>query len=108
MTPDELFKFLRKPDRYTPEDLQQLREGLFGASAAFARTENHVWLSSRLSVETLTSLAELNLSLRKLDQDSSNLITTTNKLTAWILGLTVAAAFLGVIQLLVAALQWRR
>jgi len=107
MTPEQLFQLLRKPGRFTLEDLRDLAEGLSGASAAFAHTENAVWLNSRLSAETISSLIELDQSIRKLDEGSSSLVNTTNKLTKYILALTIAAVFVGVVQLIVGILQLR-
>lgn len=99
MTPQQLFELLRKPERFTLEDLQRLREGLPGASASFSHTENAVWLNSRLSVETIDALVGLNESIRNLDASTGKLVNTTNRLTTYILWLTGVGVFVGLVQL---------
>ncbi len=99
MTPEQLFELLSKPDRFTLEDLRRLRQGLLGASASFSRTENAVWLNSRLSVETIDSLVELNGSIRNLDASTGKLVKTTNKLTTYILLLTGVGLIVALVQL---------
>jgi len=106
MTSGELFELLGKHDRFSLMDLQRLREGLLSASASFHHKANEVWLSGRLSVETIGSLVELNESIRKLDESSVKLANTTNKLTTRILWLTVVGVFVGVVQLVMGILWW--
>jgi hypothetical protein len=52
---------------------------------------------SRLSVEIIDALIALKSSVHKLDQTSTDLITTTNKLTQRILWLTVVAVIFGLL-----------
>ena len=106
MTPDELYDLLRKQEQLTPDDLRILREGISGATAAFHTPENVAWLNSRLAVESITAMVELNKSIRKLDDSSTELISKTNVLTRYILGAAFAAVILAAAQVAVAVLQF--
>ena len=51
-------------------------------------------LSSRASIETLDSIRLLRASIVSFDKASADLINTTNKLTKWVLGLTILGVLL--------------
>ncbi len=108
MNPNEFYQLLQRRERFTSQDLQSLREGLMSASSVFANEVNTAWFNGSLTIETISSLAELNESIRKLDDGTTNLVNTTNKLTTYILWLTGGAFFLGVVQVVVAILQFHR
>ena len=106
MRPDELHDFLRNNRQFDSDDLQTLREGLQDATAAFSNPVNVAWINSRLAVESITAMRDLNESIRKLDEGSAKLVTKTNHLTKVILVVTIAAVFFAAVQLAVAVLQF--
>ena len=106
MTPKDLYALLQTPEPFSLDDLQVLREGLLGASSAFANPANTAWLESRLDVETINSLIELNKSIQSLNASSTALVSTTNRLTTNILRLSWVLVIVGVIGGLAAVLQF--
>lgn len=108
MKPDELFDFLRNNKQFDSDDLQRLREGLSSATVALNTPANVAWINSRLAVESIDAMKDLNESIRKLDVSSTNLVTRTNRLTRVILWVTLAAVFFAAVQVTVAVLQFRR
>lgn len=107
MKPDELHGFLRKKGRFDSDDLQALREGLSDATAAFNTPANVAWLNSRLAVESISAMKDLNESIRKLDESSTKLGSKTNSLTKVILCVTVVAVLLTAVQVVVGVLVLR-
>src|SRR5437762_2869694 len=92
---ERVWAAISKTGRFSPEDLQSLREGL--RSVPTFTQPGHVMILSRLSVEIIDALIALNSSVHKLDQTSTDLITTTNKLTQRIFWLTVVAVIIGLL-----------
>jgi hypothetical protein len=106
LKPDELYDFLRKKEQFDSHDLQTLREGLSESTAALNTPANVAWLNSRLSLETITAMRDLNESIRKLDATSTDLDSQTNHLTKVILWVTLAAVLFAGVQVIVAVLQF--
>jgi hypothetical protein len=106
MTPKDLYALLQTREPFSLDDLQVLREGLLGASSAFGNPANTAWLESRLGVETISSLIELNKSIQDLNASSTALVSTTNKLTTNILRLSWVLVIVGVVAALAAVLQF--
>lgn len=106
MTPKDLFALLQTREPFSLDDLQVLRDGLLGASSAFTNPANTAWLESRLNVETINSLIELNKAIQNLNASSTELVSTTNRLTTRILWLTVVGVIVGIIGVVATVLQF--
>jgi len=93
----ELYHFLRKPGPYSDDDLEKLREGAT-LSVSFASITIADSIQTRASIELIRSI-------RQFDKASGELVDTTNVLTTRILWITVAAVFIGMVQLIVAGIS---
>ena len=83
----ELFATKRK---FTDADLQLLREE--AAQVNHMTGKQDAWFTTRMEVELIDTI-------RALDQTSSKLITTTNRLTTVILGVTIFGAVIAAVEL---------
>ncbi len=83
---------LRKEQKLTADDLQILRKNTAGVAVMSGRSD---YLVFRMEVELIDAI-------RALDEASAKLITTTNRLTAVILAVTVVGVVLAVIQIVLA------
>ena len=101
-----MYDLLRKKERFDSNDLMTLREGLSDATAAFSNPANVAWVNSRLAIESISAMTDLNESIRKLDESSARLALKTNCLTRTILWVTVAAVPLAAAQVVVAVLEF--
>lgn len=108
MKPGELYDLLRKKERFDSNDLRTLREGLSDATATFSNPANVAWVDSRLAIESIAAMSDLNESIRKLDESSTKLSSETNHLTKVILWVTLAAVFFAAVQVIVAVFQFHR
>ncbi len=78
---------LLKKDEWTAHDLDSLRRNIMGFSEIHGG--GAVLAQGRLTVELIDRLLRLDESIKSLNESSSNLVGTTNRLTEWILVLTV-------------------
>ena len=83
---------LAKEEKLTGDDLQILRHNTAGAAAMSGKSDYFVF---RMEIELIDAI-------RSLDEASAKLITTTNRLTAVILAVTVVGVLLAVVQIVLA------
>jgi hypothetical protein len=83
---EQISEVLNKPI-WTDQDLATLRQnaGVLGRRTGPAL----IMVQSRLNLELISKLIQLDRSISALNQSSSSLVGTTNRLTKWILYLTV-------------------
>jgi hypothetical protein len=92
--PRAIWEFLKQEEQFTAEDLAELRKSV-ATITNFHNVALYHSIDMRANIETLDSLRLLRASIDRFDTSSAALIETTNKLTLWILRLTVLATVLG-------------
>src|SRR5260370_8262804 len=84
--PHATSRILQQPGPLTRDTLNQLRAAI---AQSYGIADNPTWVISRLNVELIDRLIELNEKITHLDNTSAELINTTNTTTNPILYLTV-------------------
>ena len=90
----QYYEMFSKPGPYTKEEIDRLRTTPVAVAAHRGRFFGS---SLRMNVELLGALLSLQEGIDRFNQSSTNLVNTTNRLTKWILALTVAAIIVGVL-----------
>jgi len=93
---DRMFELANKPERYTNEDIIELRALL--TRGVFRGATDTSTMHFRTSIDTIEAIRELN-------EATGSLVNTTNVLTTRIFWLTVGAVFLGVVQVVIAVIS---
>jgi hypothetical protein len=96
---NRFYALYSKPERLTDEELDTMRRLLAKPNAAMVR--RHI-----LAIAQLRIGIDLIESIRQFDEASGDLVRTTNKLTWWILGLTIIAAVLALINAVATGWPW--
>ena len=100
MTHEQICDRFGAPQRFTREDLVQLRESM-PAIAHGAKTELHSHTRElRMGIELLEVLTDLREAIERMNASSTALVRTTNRLTAVILIITVLGVAATVMALL--------
>jgi hypothetical protein len=94
---------IRKPGAFTHECIEALRPLVEREKSLTSPT--HVYVAERVGLETLDAMIRLDASIRKLDESSGELVSTTNRLTTRIFWLTVATTALTFVGVVLAAIQ---
>lgn len=82
-----LQQLIVQPSAYSAEELDELRQ--LGIHCLHLPNQHIAAMQIRSSVEIVDAI-------RRFDKASADLVAATNRLTRWILGLTVAAVLIGV------------
>jgi len=94
---------IRSAGRFTVEQIEALRKSL--PISGNVASPMRLYTRDRLNIEILESLLRLDSSIRRLDQSSTELVTTTNRVPRRTLYLTWVGVVLGIVGLVLAAVQ---
>ena len=100
----ELWDALNKRVIYTAEDMQHLREQLPSENVMVREPSGYI--GARVGIELWEATTKLDKSVQHLDDTSTRLINTTNRLTGWILVLTVVGVLLTGVGAWIAVMQY--